>query len=331
MSCEVILPSRTTWIQQVCLSSRIKANQHFIVIGVLLASGTLIVRQISLKSQITLCSIEKFGYPMAGIIDMSTRFLYTVSRKGKLTKTCLTSQVKKDLSYFARDATAITLVKNDSWILIGGGNEDKRVHIIDSEKLHQVAELKGHKSFIQTMSFESKTNILATAGGDWKIILWDLDKFSPIWSHNLHESPIFRLTEITDGRLISCSFDGSCKLVDIDRLREGWELVNNVELHTVCQNKNHVFCGDGKGQVIRFCKYDLTETGRVTLSSEAITEILWTGKDLWVFDEQIIGYRVEFPTSIRPIQFLRFKATKTSSTCILKKISHNLFRELSQY
>jgi hypothetical protein len=63
------------------------------------------------------------------------------------------------------------------------------VRIWDAKAYHLLGELNGHRGFISSLDFSNDNSILATGGGDHRVMIWDTNRFTLI-SEKEFEYPV---------------------------------------------------------------------------------------------------------------------------------------------
>ncbi len=98
------------------------------------------------------------------------------------------------------------------------GSDDKTVRIWDLESEKEIKCLKGHTRWVQALAFNNKSNLLASSGGDGKIIMWDVagKSYEPVISYSGHDDSVLSLNfSSNDKYLLSASRDQSIRIWDI--------------------------------------------------------------------------------------------------------------------
>lgn len=67
--------------------------------------------------------------------------------------------------------TALAVDPTGKWLAVAG--DDKAIRILESSNLKEIAVLRGHGDLIRTVTFRQDGKVLASAGNDGSLILWE--------------------------------------------------------------------------------------------------------------------------------------------------------------
>ncbi len=136
---------------------------------------------------------------------------------------------------FSRDGTRLLVASG-----VTGAYGNAAVFAVDSGEL--IVEMVGHRDVLYAARFSPDESMVATAGYDREIILWDATSGEPIRNLRGHNGAIFDLAFSPDGKvLVSACADETVKV---------WNVDSGMRLDTLSQPEGEVLAvditGDGK-------------------------------------------------------------------------------------
>ena len=171
----------------------------------------------------TLCAVARYG--MVEILDQNGRVINTLDRELN----------KVNSLQFSGDGKRLLVASG----LTGAyGN----AAIFSTESGELLSEFVGHRDVLYAAVFSPDETIVATAGYDREIILWDVATSEPIRTLSGHNGAIFDLAFSPDGEiLVSACADETVKV---------WHVASGQRLDTLSQPEGEVFAAaithDGK-------------------------------------------------------------------------------------
>ncbi|MCA6073340.1 WD40 repeat domain-containing protein [Fulvivirga sedimenti] len=163
------------------------------------------------ESELIITSSEEFK-----TIDISNdgRWLYGGTVSGKVIRIDLVGK-REDQTIFSKPGTPIhSLAISPDDIRLGIGDEKGMLHIMDLSWASMKEEITTHRGRISDMEFSADGKLLATAGLDGSLVIWETDKWSEIpIKISDNDSYVWDVTFSPDGDyLIAACGDGDIRL-----------------------------------------------------------------------------------------------------------------------
>lgn len=73
---------------------------------------------------------------------------------------------------------AVAFSPNGKWLAASGASKDASIRIFDTNTFAELAILKHHNSFVNSMSFSPDNKSLASVSSDKDLVIWNLSKFN---------------------------------------------------------------------------------------------------------------------------------------------------------
>ena len=146
-------------------------------------------------------------------LGLDGRTLYSISFDGKLGEWDLQGQrLKRLTSIHTQRPRSVAVSPDGQQVAVAA---EQRIQILSSTDWRLLRELEGHSETVTDVTFNPDGTILASAGNDRKLLLWNLKTGKESAIQNAHESPISCVRFSPDGtRLLSTGFDRTLKLWD---------------------------------------------------------------------------------------------------------------------
>ncbi|MEG5049904.1 MULTISPECIES: nSTAND1 domain-containing NTPase [unclassified Microcoleus] len=248
-----------------------------------------------------------------------------------------------------------TRLKQIGWV---PGNKEVRQQVMETltQAVYWVRErdrIKVHNNYVQSVSFSPDGKMLASAGYDNKVKLWNLEgnqkKSIPLQENFQHNKTVFSVTFSPDSQTIaSASFDKTVKLWNRDGTPKGSPLLHSKEVLAVAFNPkgDKIATGDDNGTVTI---WDLKENKKTnfkahngliySLSFSPDGNLLSTGSSdktakLWTLDPKAKNKKLKVVQHSDVVYSVSFSSNgEIASACLdgtvkLEKTDGSLIREL---
>ena len=101
----------------------------------------------------------------------------------------------------------------------------------DFKSLQFKKDIKSHSDMIYHIA-QLKDGRIASCSKDKKLIIYDNKTFEPqIEINNIHNKEIFSFTQLEDGKIITCSADNTMKLIQLEKDKNKYSVVQSLEQH----------------------------------------------------------------------------------------------------
>jgi WD40 repeat protein len=152
------------------------------------------------------------------------------------------------------------------------------VRIWDAKAYHLLGELRGHRGFISSLDFSNDNSILATGGGDHRVMIWDTNRFTLI-SEKEFEYPVSATVFCREN--VVAALVGLSLVVVVD-IRTGatvkhWQFampINNVLTSTydddvICAATSGFYCA----QTLQWKEWPLISETALTSTARVLMEV----------------------------------------------------------
>jgi len=159
---------------------------------------------------------------------------------------------------------ALALSPDERWLAAAGWMDDSDalepccgdIRIFDFATGKLVALLQGHDNSVYDLAFSPDNRLLASAGADQRVILWDVDTHKPVRELDedaAHTDRVVKVQFADDGRkLVTASYDGTVKLWST----ANGKLISQIQRHAtriyalaVTPDGSKIASGDANGQI----------------------------------------------------------------------------------
>ncbi len=189
-------------------------------------------------------------------VNKEGTWLVAGTKDGQLIHVNLVTQKQKILYQLPSRLPIHDVKINNKMGLIAFAGEDPNAYLWNVTNNQLVATLRGHTSRINALAFSHNGKLLATAGFDTKVQVWDLDKLNDlplimkdnystyVWDIAFSENDDFLLVGTKKGKIKKWPLDAGqmanelCKHIKKNMTVEEWEIYvgNNIEFRNTCIN-----------------------------------------------------------------------------------------------
>lgn len=219
---------------------------------------------------------------------------------------------------FGMDVPATVIIDNGQKILVG--SYDTKLYVINASTGAIDKEISEHKGFVLALAYNAKTNTVASAGWDQRIILWDAAGMTKKIEIEAHKDRITSLSFSPDGsRLVSGSEDKTICVWDVLTGGEIFKITDHLDaVTTVTYSKDGNSIASGgwdklvmlhsasDGKLINTYKGHRSTINSVDFSYAG--DVLVSGSD----DNSITIWRTDSVKTIAKFDFFKLPVTQVN-------------------
>ena len=151
-------------------------------------------------------------------------------QKASLKNANLNNTILKNADFFEADleeasfeemgkSYSVAFSPDGRYLASGGDNES--IKIWDSERLKELATLRGHTDCVNEVAFSPNGRYLASGSDDRSVKIWDLEKLKELYTLKGYINWVISVVFSPDGRYFANgSYDGSVRIWDLEKLEE---------------------------------------------------------------------------------------------------------------
>lgn len=157
----------------------------------------------------------------------------------------------------------VDISPDNRFLAVGGYFKENEIRIIDLLEERELATLKGHKNVIHSIKFNSTGTLLASAGADSNILIWNINsdgtfEKSPASVLQGHKSSIYNIAFFSSGdTVVSCSTDGSVRIWPLKQDSEPILMtmhIDKVNCLAISKSGGFIISGGNKGDLVLWDK-----------------------------------------------------------------------------